>query len=669
MLILSWNCQGVGRPLTISNLRELCKSHLPYVVFLMETKNKRCHLKFIRRSLCFEGYFYVDPIGRSGGLALWWKYNLSFDVVNGDKNLILVNRSCVVPSTLWRACFIYGPHIREDRVALWNRISSLANASELFEIPYKGLSYTWDNKRDAGANIRERIDRALANDVLLVTFLYHTLIHHPLIGSDHAPLLYNTFPTKRRRGKAFRFESMWTTNEGCEDTIRKYWVDSTGSDHIVSLERNLQVCARNLMSWSRSHFGNNKRIINDLTTALFSPNNSTFIQEQICELLSVECMDPKARYLGLPSMYGRKKGELFSFISEKCYLLPNDLLEKLLCHIRRFFLSREIDKRHIHWLSWDRLSKPKEAGGLGFRDLRSFNLALLANQESILHGSDLLLQGVRWPVASGAQDNLIWHYDSKGVYTVRSGYHQALNWKKNGAGHASSSGCPTEFWKQTWRLKTVPKIKNFWWMACSNALAIREALFLRNYATSPTCLICHSSPETVEHLLFECEWTKPVWFGSTLGLRLDGLSGTITSRVISLLQPFQSKDASTKFLTSFATLAWSIWKARNRYIFDQVKISATGVILEAQISDDVFQSTLSSDTTILPTTNDISHESLHSSAAIRIVARDCNGSLLQCVGEKCRSESVLAVELGDIPSACILAATNGWRHAIIESDS
>ncbi|PWA36086.1 hypothetical protein CTI12_AA602610 [Artemisia annua] len=105
-------------------------------------------------------------------------------------------------------------------------------ASELFEIPYKGLSYTWDNKRDADANIRERIDRALCNDILLETFPYHTLIHHPLIGSDHAPLLYNTSPSVRRR-KAFRFESMWTTDEACEDTIRKSWDDSTGSDHIL----------------------------------------------------------------------------------------------------------------------------------------------------------------------------------------------------------------------------------------------------------------------------------------------------------------------------------------------------------------------------------------------------------------------------------------------------
>ncbi|PWA37795.1 hypothetical protein CTI12_AA571490 [Artemisia annua] len=42
-----------------------------------------------------------------------------------------------------------------------------------------------------------------------------------------------------------------------------------------------------------------------------------------------------------------------------------------------------------------------------------------------------------------------------------------------------------------------------------------------------------------------------------------------------------------------------------------------------------------------------------------------NGSLLQCLGENWCSESVLATELSAIRSACILAAKNGWNHAIL----
>ena len=46
--------------------------------------------------------------------------------------------------------------------------------------------------------------------------------------------------------------------------------------------------------------------------------------------------------------------------------------------VRQFWWGRANEKNKIVWLSWDKMCVPKDESGLGFRDLKAFNLALLA---------------------------------------------------------------------------------------------------------------------------------------------------------------------------------------------------------------------------------------------------------------------------------------------------
>jgi len=46
-------------------------------------------------------------------------------------------------------------------------------------------------------------------------------------------------------------------------------------------------------------------------------------------------------------------------------------------NISKIFVGSQRGERKIHWMSWDRLSKSKKKGGLGFRGFRHFNKALL----------------------------------------------------------------------------------------------------------------------------------------------------------------------------------------------------------------------------------------------------------------------------------------------------
>ena len=70
MNLLSWNCRGLGNPTVVRDLCQLTKEKKPTILFLMETKCRRHKMEYLWVKMGFDCMFVVDPIGRSGGLAL-----------------------------------------------------------------------------------------------------------------------------------------------------------------------------------------------------------------------------------------------------------------------------------------------------------------------------------------------------------------------------------------------------------------------------------------------------------------------------------------------------------------------------------------------------------------------------------------------------------------------
>ena len=74
------------------------------------------------------------------------------------------------------------------------------------------------------------------------------------------------------------------------------------------------------------------------------------------------------------------------------FQLPVKLCDELNALCAKFWWSQVRNEEKIHWKSWNSLAQPKKEGGMGFRDLRFFNLPMLAKQGwRLLKGHDSIL--------------------------------------------------------------------------------------------------------------------------------------------------------------------------------------------------------------------------------------------------------------------------------------
>ncbi|CAA7047375.1 unnamed protein product [Microthlaspi erraticum] len=162
----------------------------------------------------------------------------------------------------------------------------------------------------------------------------------------------------------------------------------------------------------------------------FGSRVQTHVKSQMRRILGIHNEGGGGKYLGVPEQFGRKKTEMFQYIVEKVkertqgwhkrflstggkevllksvaialpvysmnvFKLPVGICEEINSILAKFWWHTSEEGKGMHWFNWKRLCLPKKEGGIGFRDIESFNLALLGKQAwRILQNPECLMARV-----------------------------------------------------------------------------------------------------------------------------------------------------------------------------------------------------------------------------------------------------------------------------------
>ncbi|KAK2424247.1 hypothetical protein QL285_034627 [Trifolium repens] len=190
----------------------------------------------------------------------------------------------------------------------------------------------------------------------------------------------------------------------------------------------------------------------------FSRNLRIAAQEDLSRIMGVRHVLGTGNYIGLPSMIGRKKKDVFAFVKDRIWkrinswrgralsragkeVMIKSVLQAIPSYVMSVYLSpdstiKDIEKmmnsywwgggannKGIRWLAWDRLTHPKSQGGMGFRELHNFNLAMIAKQGwNIMTKPHTLVARIykaRWSIGNGTSIKVMgepWLRDKGGAW-------------------------------------------------------------------------------------------------------------------------------------------------------------------------------------------------------------------------------------------------------------
>ena len=186
-------------------------------------------------------------------------------------------------------------------------------------------------------------------------------------------------------------------------------------DFLLLLEANVQGVETINSILHTYEEGSGQMINKEKSSTMFSANANRSTKNLLLQALELGSEATEGKYLGLPTYIGQSKVKCFAYLKEKlwkrlqgwkerlmskaakeilikavaqaiptyamaCFDLSKSLCDDISQLVCRFWWAQNDDEKKMHWIGWNKMKASKVEGGLGFKDLYSFNLAMLARQ-------------------------------------------------------------------------------------------------------------------------------------------------------------------------------------------------------------------------------------------------------------------------------------------------
>ncbi|KAM6547870.1 hypothetical protein CsatB_019546 [Cannabis sativa] len=279
-------------------------------------------------------------------------------------------------------------------------------------------------------------------------------------------------------------------------------------------------------------------------------------------------------------------------------ILPKKVLRSIEAICRAFLWKGNSMFQGAGSVAWHSICQPKAGGGLGIKDLETWNKAAISKyvwaisnkQESLwlkwVHSVYIKSQSWEtyspsihsswyWKKMVALKDHIRDKVDFDSFHKQK--YHVAAGYKM------FSLPITRLHWsKEAWSRLNIPKHSVIVWLAMLNRLKTQDRLLKFGMQVQGTCCLCEMEPETCKHLFFECSVAE-----QCLQVLKLWLNWFVQTSSLQQLLKWVGKSKLSKFKKGVYTaaivgLVYNIWKSRNEIIWQNGRVNPTRIVEETK---------------------------------------------------------------------------------------